>query len=1680
MAEDGEVTGSALRDYLKERLPEYMVPSVFMRLDGLPLTTNGKVDRRRLPEPDGARTELREGYVAPTTELEELVAGIWAEVLGLERVGRNDNFFDLGGHSLIATQVMVRVRKTTGVELPLRALFESPTVATLAAQIEAALGSGVASSLPPLLPVSRDEDSPLSFAQQRLWFLDQLEPGTSVYNCPAVVRFRGALNIAALEQSFNEVVRRHEVLRTSFGSRDGHPLLVIASSQHVPLSVLDLSDLPAERVEAELQRLSLLEGQRAFDLSHGPLLRTSLLRVSAEEHVVLLTLHHIISDGWSIGVLVKEVAALYTAYAGGNVPTLELLPVQYADYAYWEREWLQGEELASQMNYWKQQLDGAPVLELPTDRPRPYVQTYGGAYANFHLSRELSTGLNALSRRLDATLFMTLLAAWQTLLYRYSGQNDIVVGSPIANRQRAETEALIGFFVNTLALRTDLSGNPSFSELVQRVRETALGAYAHQALPFEKVIEELQLERDASHTPLVQVVFVLQNAPVGDLTALDLKLNYMEVETDTAKFDLTLMLQESADGLSGRLEYRDDLFESSTIKRLLAHFENLLRSILEQPEQHIAQLPLLSEHEKQQVSTLWNDTATVYGRDCSIHALFEAQVEQTPEALAVISNDTQLNYRELSQRSNQLARQLQSMGVASDALVGISLARSEQLVVALLGILKAGGAYVFLDPSYPEERLALMVRDSGIKVLITEKQLQEKIAPVVEALVCMDAVEAEIGARPGDELGTPFHGGDQLAYVSYTSGSTGTPKGVAVTHRGVVRLVRNTNYATFAEETVFLQLATASFDALTLEVWAPLLNGGCCVLPTEQILTATELGEAINRYGVNSLWLTSSMFNAIVDKDVHALSGLRQLLVGGEVLSVPHIRRALEQLPQTQLTNGYGPTENTTFTCCFPIERFDFAKSSIPIGPPIANTRVYILDEEMQTVPIGVPGELYIAGDGLARGYVSRPELTAEKFVPDPFSERGERLYRTGDLTRWLPTGEIEFIGRRDRQVKVRGFRIELGEIEAALKRMPEVREAVAGLTRNGSNLVAYVVAVESVDEEQIRASLQAQLPAYLVPGQLVLLEQLPLTRHGKVDEQALLLLAESRDRGEEGGAPVSEVEQAVADVWGAVLGLEKLGREANFFELGGHSLLATQAIARIREKFQLEIPLLKLFESPTVAEFAGQIETAKQLAQPPADPIKPISREGELPLSFAQQRFWYLDRLHPGNPAAYNFCALLRVTGPLNVPALEQSINEIIHRHEALRTIFPEVKGWPAQVILSEQPINLLVTDLSSLSNTKAEAAQQRLARAEAERSFDLSKGSLIRASVIRMDEEEHVVQVTMHHIISDGWSLGIFCREFSTLYEAFAAGNPTPLPDLPIQYGDFAVWQRQHLQGDRLDQQLSYWKQQLVGAPPVLELPGDRPRPEISTFRAATFQFMLPRELSESIKTLSQHGGVTLFMTLLATFDVLLYRYTYQTDIVVGTAIANRNRRETEPLIGFFVNMLVMRTNMSGNPSFRELLERVKQMTLAGYQHQDVPFEQIMEMLQPQRSRNRSPVYQVEFTLQNAPLEPLETHGLTFTPISVQPDSTDTDFNFLMSENEDGLVGTVVYSTDLFDQATIERMTNHFQTLLQGIVEEPDRRVLELDLTTNREAQALLAQWDGGATLAVSESKRVGTGSV
>ncbi|EGK86184.1 amino acid adenylation domain protein [Microcoleus vaginatus FGP-2] len=1054
--------------------------------------------------------------------------------------------------------------------------------------------AATSSNLSPILPVPRDGNLPLSFAQQRLWLLAQLEPDSPAYNIPAAFSLIGLLNETALSQSLSEIVRRHEVLRTTFPSVDGQPKQVISLDTALTLPIIDLRKLSPDQRLSKAQRLATEEAQQPFDLATGPLFRVQLLRLEEAEYMLLVTMHHIVYDGWSYDIFLRELAALYDAFSSGKPSPLSELPIQYADFAHWQREWLQVEVLESQRDYWKQQLSGnLPILQLPTDYPRPPVQTYQGGYQSLELPNNLTQALKALSQQERVTLFMTLLAAFQTFLYRYTGQEDIIVGTPIAGRNQVEAEGLIGFFVNTLALRTYLSGNPTFQELLGRVREVALGAYAHQDLPFEKLVEELQPERDRSRTPLFQVMFVLQNTPSSALELPGLTVNSLNIDSGTAKFDLTLFIMETAQGLRASLEYNTDLFNAATITRMLGNFQTLLEGMVANPQQRLSDLPLLTAAEQHQLLVEWNNTQTDYPSNTCIHHLFEAQAEQTPNAVAAVLGSEQLTYRELNHRANQLAHHLQGLGVGPETCVGICVDRSLDILVGLLGILKAGAAYLPLDPAYPQERLTFMLEDAKFPVLLTQQPQVEKLPSHRAKVVCLDtdweAINRESRENPISSVTA-----DNLAYVMYTSGSTGRPKGVSVIHRGVVRLVKGANYANLAAEEVFLQLAPISFDASTLEIWGSLLNGARLVIFPPHTPSLEELGQVIQQYQITTLWLTAGLFHLMVDERLEDLKPLRQLLAGGDVLSVPHVQKFLQKIGDCKLINGYGPTENTTFTCCYPITEPDQLGNSVPIGRPITNTQVYLLDSHLQPVPMGVPGELYIGGDGLARGYLNRPDLTEEKFLQNPFSdEPGTRLYKTNDLARYLPNGNIEFLGRIDNQVKIRGFRIELGEIEAVLAQHPTVKETVVTARKDISgnkSLVAYIVShqeqASTIDE--LRRFLKQKLPDYMVPGAFVLLEALPLTPNGKVDRRALPAPDQIRKEPEETFvAPRNELELQLTQIWEKVLGVHPISVKDNFFDLGGHSMLAARLFAQIEKKLGRNLPLANLFQAPTIEELA-------------------------------------------------------------------------------------------------------------------------------------------------------------------------------------------------------------------------------------------------------------------------------------------------------------------------------------------------------------------------------------------------------------------------------------------------------------------------------------------------------------
>ncbi|PTL76744.1 non-ribosomal peptide synthetase [Vitiosangium sp. GDMCC 1.1324] len=2143
----------------------------------------------------------------------------------------------------------------------------------------------------------KPKQAPVSFSQERMWFLDQWNPGSALFNMPVAVRLTGALHLEALERGLQELVNRHEPLRTTLAEQDGGPVQRIAPGAEVPLSRVDLQEHPEAERESQAWKLISAEAQRPFDLSRGPLLRTVLYRLSEREHLLLFNLHHVIADGWSMGVLVRELATVYRAFVEGQPSPLPAMPLQYAEYAAWQRQWLQGEVLESQLSFWRSRLDPNAVLELPGDRPRPAALSSHGVRQSLVLSPELTQALKALAQHEGKTLFATLLAAFEVLLHRYTGQTDLTVGTLVAGRERAELEGLIGLFINALALRTSLAGDPTFRELLGRVFETAQEAYTRQDVPFEKLVEALKPERSSRHLPLFQVMLNLQNAPLPPLQVPGLVMEVLPVHSGTTKHDLTLYATELPEGLRLSAEYSTDLFEAPTMLRLLGHLRSLLEGIVEHPERRISELTMLTDEERRQILLEWNGEKAVVPSGACIHSLIEAQVQRTPEAVALVFEGQSLTYRELDARANQLAWHLRSLGVGPEVRVGLCLERSLEMVIALLATLKAGGAYVPLDPDYPSQRLVWMLEDARPAVLLAQQRLLARLPSHEARVLCLDSQWDEVSAHPrhappplatpdnlayiiftsgstgrpkgamnahgpvcnrllwmqkeyvlgaqdtvlqktpfsfdvsvweffwplmvgarlvvarpgghqepaylvrliaearvttlhfvpsmlqvfleepglercvslrrvvcsgealplelaerclqrlpqaglhnlygpteaavdvtyyacvrgehrrsvpigrpvantsirlldtklrpvpigvpgelfiggvqvgrgylsrpaltaerfipdpfsetpgarmyrtGDvarwlpdgnveylgradfqvkirglriELGeiesaleqhptvqqavvvaredvpgdkrlvgyvvgrggpaavdvgalgahlreklpeymvpsalvvldtmplnpngkverkalpapklerareepvppsTPTEAGvaeilgellhveqvgarddlfklggnslmatrviarlrarfsvelslrvlfqhstvqqiarlvdearsgggskqertsgpqrrerlpviplraddapldvsealapararltpeerhrllvewnataadfpreacihhlveaqarrtpdavavsagsvrltyreletrtnrlawhlrslgvgpevrvglcversadmvvgllailkaggayvpldptyprerlaflledaqgpallahshlqgvlpphsarvvcldalpeelahlpdspppgalhpENLAYLIYTSGSTGRPKGVAITHRSAVAFL-SWALATFSPESLRGVLACTSlnFDLSVFEVFAPLSSGGT-VIVARNALHLAELPQASDVTLVNTV--PSAMAQLL---RLGALPGsVRVINLAGEPLPEPLARQVYEVPTVRDLNNLYGPSEDTTYSTWVRVRPGE----PITIGRPLSNTRAYVLDEHLEPVPVGVPGELYLSGDGLARGYLLRPELTAERFLPCPFGPPGSRMYRTGDRVRYRPDGELDYLGRNDNQVKIRGFRIELGEVETTLQRHPDVREAVVVAREDvpgDKRLVAYAAAREgrTLDVSALRDGMRRTLPEYMVPSAFVVLEALPRNANGKVDRKALPAPATERPSLRPYEAPRTPTEELLAGLWRQVLGVERVGVHDHFLELGGHSLLATQVVSRLRSALKLELPLNAFFEAPTLEALARRVEAARDSGSALAviPPLLPTPRTERLPLSFAQQRLWVLDRFEPGS-TAYTILAALRLQGPLNVRALVLAVQALQRRHEGLRTTFIEDEQGPTQVILPDVEPSLGLVDLRGLPESEREREALTLAAEEAERPFDLTRAPLLRALLVRLDGQHHVLVVTMHHIISDGWSSGILIRELSALYEAFSTGEPPRLPPLSVQYADYAVWQRQWLKGDVLETQLAYWRKQLAGAPPALELPTDKPRPPVPSFRGGRVPVRFGPELSESLKALCHLEGITLFMALLAGFQTLLSACSGELDISVGSPIAGRAQPELEGLLGCFVNTLVLRTRLDGNPSFRELLGRVREVTLGAYAHQDVPFDRVVELMLPTRDPSRSPLFQVLFVLENAPGAQPMGPGLSMRFVDVERHSSKFDLTLALWEEERSITGVLEYSSDLFEPFTATRMAEHLRAVLEWTVAHPEEPMSRLRL--------------------------------
>ncbi len=1509
---------------------------------------------------------------------------------------------------------------------------------------------------------------PASFAQTRLWFLAQLEPGGSSYNMPLAVRLSGRLDLPVFTRSLNEVVARHDTLRTTFAVRDGEPFQVVVPHRVLRLPVIDLRG--HADAEQEGRRLAAREARRPFDLSQGPLLRALLLRLGDDEHLLLLTMHHIVSDGWSLGVLWRETMAHYAAFAGGLPSPLPELPIQYADFALWQRDRLQGEILADLLRFWEEKLrDLPPILDLPTDRPRPARRTSRGGSRRLLLSPQLSASLQAHSRAGGTTLFMTLLAAFQTLLFRLTGQVDLAVGTPSANRNRSETQGLIGFFVNTLVLRVDLAGDPGFRDLLARVREVVLEADAHQDLPFEKLVEDLVPDRDSGTSPLFQVMFTLQNLPAAGPESQGMKVTACEIETGDTKFDLSLALREGPEGIAGSLEHSVDLFEDATADRVARCFSTLAAGIAAAPDRRLSELPWVPEEELRQLLSEWSRAgAADLGKE-SLHELFEAQVERDPDAEALIWRDERLVYGELNERANRLAWHLRRLGVEPEVRVGLCAERSVDLIVGVLGILKAGGAYVALDPVLPAERLRFMVEDSRAALVVAHAASAGKLPSSVR-LVRLDGDPLEIDRESGGNP-PPLRALGCAAYVIYTSGSTGLPKGVVVPHAAATAFIRTLcrEYGLGPGDR-FLQFASLGFDVSVWEIHGALASGATLVLRDDAVLEqpADFLRSCGNRR-ITVVDLPTGFWHEITMLPEPQLpASLRLLFIGSERALPERVERWRVRMgSRVRLINAYGPTETTvTATAAELTAAQTLPGREVSIGRPAAGAEVYVVSSDLRPVAQGIPGELVIGGPRLARGYLDRPGLTAERFVPHPYaSQPGERLYRTGDRVRFRPDGELEFLGRADHQVKVRGFRIELGEIESVLAAHVAVTEAAVVAREDvpgDVRLAAYVVP-EAASAAGLPAYLREKLPDYMVPASFTFLPALPLTASGKVDRRALP--APQRVDAGPAAAPRTPVEELLAAMFGEVLELAAVGVHDSFFALGGHSLLATRLMSRVRSGFGVELPLRALFDGPTVAGLAAAVEAALRTggALPPAPPVRPVAAGAALPLSFSQERLWFLEQLDPG-AAAYNIPMALRLAGALKPAVLTRSLAEIVRRHGALRTVFSAVEGRPVQTVAAAAPLVLPLVDLTALPAASREEAVRRLVTEDARRPFDLSRGPFLRALLLRTGGGEHVVSAVMHHIASDGWSLEILAREIAALYAAFAGGRPSPLPELPVQYADFAVWQRGWLQGEVLAAQLAYWRDRLAGSPPSLALPLERPRPALQTSRGALVTVELAGDLAGSLRRVAQGFGATSFMTFLAAFATLLQRVTGRTDLVIGAPIAGRTRAETEGLIGFFLNTLALRVDLSGDPPFGDLLGRVRQVTLGAYAHQDLPFERLLEDLQPERDPSRTPLFQVVFNwlrFGGVRHQPMRLPGLTLEPMPVAEPVAKFDLEIYAEELEDGVVLQMVYNRDLYEPPTLRRLAAHFESMLREIALEPGRPLSALPLLSPAERHQLLAEW-------------------
>ncbi|GAA4271400.1 amino acid adenylation domain-containing protein [Aquimarina gracilis] len=1641
--ENKVVNKSELRSYLQEQLPSYMIPGHFIVIDEIPLTANGKVNKKALPEIDTVDV-IRNDYVAPTNKTEEKLVDLWEEIIGIKNIGIKDNFFELGGHSLMISLLINRVQEEMSKTIPFRTFYSNPTIENISKSL-------YKEEFERIEKVSVSDSYPITASQNRLWLLSQLEGGDQAYHVTSGLSLKGKLDVNALKKAFNYVVNRHEVLRTVFTtSEDGivQQCILPESNFEETLSFKDFSKLSSAYDEVEdyiKEKLSI-----TYDLSRGPLFNASIIQVNEAEFVFFLSMHHIISDGWSMEVLTSELVECYLQLESGKIPSLPNLPIQFKDYTAWLAKKHSSTLGISSEEYWINNFKGElPVLQLPSFKNRPLEKTYSGKDVSYTFSEEVLAKLKSFSKQHHVTLFMTLMAAVKALLCKYTNQKDIIVGTPIAGREHPDLEQQIGLYINTLAIRTQIATGNSFLDVLRQEKQKVLEAFVHQEYPFDKLIEKLDVKRDPSRSPLFEVMVVLQNHQQlskfkNRRTPEGIVINEFSLEREISQFDLSFAFLEKEELLL-TVTFNTDIYDEFFITNIFSHLETLLTQVTTSPDILIDEIDLLGVEERNNILVDFNKTTANYPKDKTIVDVFVEQVNENPTQEALVFNEIKLTYLELDKISNRLANYLLAKyDIKTEDLVGIKLDRSEWSVISILAILKTGAAYVPIDPEYPKQRIEYIEKDCNCKVIV-DKNLLEAFDKTQNGKDSLPKVVLEP---------------NNLAYIIYTSGSTGKPKGILVEHKSVVRLVKNTNYIEVAKKDTILGLSSFSFDGSTFDMFMPLLNGASFVVAAKDIfLNLNKFDNLLRAHNVNSFFITTALFNTIVESELGYVKNLKYVLFGGEQVSVKHVRRFKELYPNVKLHHVYGPTENTTYSTYYPVDDLEDNIQTIPIGAGISNSTCYVLDNKLSPVAVGVTGEIYLGGDGLARGYHNRPKLTSEKFINHPFV-KGQKLYKTGDLGRWTSKGMIEFMGRKDDQVKIRGYRIELGEIEKALISQDKIEKAVVVVANEKTNpaIVAYIVSSKTVDYTELSNSLSTELPSFMIPNYYINIDSIPLTINGKIDKKKLPKVTIENTTYHNYKAPVTKTQIELVAIWQDVLQKENIGVANNFFELGGHSLMISQIINRVYKRMGKSVSYSFFYNNPTIEKLCDTLEERQ------FSPINKTTTRDFYPTTPSQQRIWFLSQFETDNHA-YHISGAVALYGQVNQSDFVRAFEYVINRHEILYSYFKNNdEGILEHGIADKSEVNLSLL-IKDFSNTKSpDKSVRHYIKQEQNKGYNLSVAPLLRASLIKKDNDNFVFFLSMHHIISDGWSLEILTSEIIEAYKQLQLQGSLSLPELPIQFKDYATWLSDKTNNASASR--AYWLSVFQGEIPILQLPSTKKRPLIKTYSGNVITHKYSKELLNKLKEFSQKHEVTLFMTLMTSIKTLLTRYSNQEDIIVGTPVAGREHPDLESQVGLYLNTLAIRTHLENADTFLTLLGREKQNLLGAYAHQDLPFDLLVEELNLVRDTSRSPLFDILVVLHNQKqLSGFENRkslpDFKIKEYELRTDSSQFDMSFSFVEDED-LSLSISYNTDIYESLFINTVFLHLEKVFHQVVSSPEIPLSEIEFITDREKKLVLEEFN------------------